>query len=123
MRGRRLSQVVAALAVTAAVATGCTDAKGTNGKDYVSGDGRVIQISEGDRGEPVDVAGETLDGGQLDLTALRGSVVVVNIWGSWCPECVSEMPLLVDAADELPGGAQIVGVDIRETSKDNALAF
>jgi hypothetical protein len=33
------------------------------------------------------------------------------------------MPLLVDAADELPGGATMVGVDIRETSKDNALAF
>jgi thiol-disulfide isomerase/thioredoxin len=83
----------------------------------------VIQIAEGDRGEPVDVSGETLDGGQLDLTDLRGSIVVVNVWGSWCPECRSEMPLLVDASDELPDGAALVGVDIRETSKDNALAF
>jgi hypothetical protein len=29
----------------------------------------------------------------------------------------------VDASDELPGGASLVGVDIREASKDNALAF
>jgi thiol-disulfide isomerase/thioredoxin len=124
MRSRRsLSVLVAALAVTAATATACTDVQGTNGKTYVTGDGRVIQIDRGDRGDPVDVGGETLDGEQLDLADLRGQVVVVNVWGSWCPECRSEMPLLVDAADELPVGARLVGIDIRETSKDNALAF
>ncbi len=123
MSGRRLPLLAAALAVTAAAASACTSANGTNGKDYVSGDGRVIQIVEGDRGDPVEVAGTTLDGDPLDLADLRGQVVVVNIWGSWCPECRTEMPLLVDAADELPSGATMVGVDIRETSKDNALAF
>jgi thiol-disulfide isomerase/thioredoxin len=115
--------LVAALAVTAAAATACTDTNGTNGKDYVTGDGRVIEIDEGDRGEPVEVSGESLDGDAVDLTDLRGQVVVVNVWGSWCPECRSEMPVLVDASDELPGGATLVGVDIREASKDNALAF
>jgi thiol-disulfide isomerase/thioredoxin len=123
MHRRRLPLLVAALAVTAAAASACTEANGTNGKDYVSGDGRVIEIADAERGQPVEVSGETLDGDALDLADLRGQVVVVNIWGSWCPECRSEMPLLVDAADELPGGATVVGVDIRETSKDNALAF
>jgi thiol-disulfide isomerase/thioredoxin len=120
---RRLPLLVAALAVTAAASTACTDTNGTNGKDYVTGDGRVIEIDEGDRGEPVEVSGESLDGDAMDLTDLRGQVVVVNVWGSWCPECRSEMPVLVDASDELPGGATLVGVDIREASKDNALAF
>jgi thiol-disulfide isomerase/thioredoxin len=123
MPARRSSLLAAALVVTAAAASACTNASGTNGKDYVSGDGRVIQIVDADRGEPVAVDGTTLDGDQLDLADLRGQVVVVNIWGSWCPECRSEMPLLVDASDELPAGATMVGVDIRETSKDNALAF
>lgn len=120
---RLLPLLVAALAVTAAAASACTDTNGTNGKDYVTGDGRVIEIAEGDRGEPVEVSGESLDGDAMDLTDLRGQVVVVNVWGSWCPECRSEMPVLVDASDELPGGATLVGVDIREASKDNALAF
>jgi len=123
MHRRRLPLLLAALAVTAAAASACTEASGTNGKDYVTGDGRVIQIADGDRGKPVEVSGETLDGDALDLGDLRGQVVVVNVWGSWCPECRSEMPLLVDASDELPNGATMVGVDIRETSKDNALAF
>lgn len=120
---RRLSLLVAALAVAAGAASACTDANGTEGKTYVSGDGIVTEIDPGDRGEPVEAGGETLTGDRFDLDDHRGEVVVVNVWGSWCPECRTEMPMLVDAADELPAGAAIVGLNIRESSKDNALAF
>jgi peroxiredoxin len=39
-----------------------------------------------------------LDGGQVDLAALRGRPVVVNFWASWCDPCVREFPLLRQAA-------------------------
>lgn len=120
---RRLPLVVAALAATAAMATACTEANGTEGKNYVSGDGLVTVVDASDRGRPVEVSGETLDGDHLDLADLRGQVVVVNVWGAWCPECRAEAPSLVQAESELPDDAQVVGVDIRETSKDNPLAF
>jgi thiol-disulfide isomerase/thioredoxin len=119
---RRLSLLVAAVAVTAGTATACTDVSGTNGKDYVEGGGAVLEIPEADRKAPVEVSGETLTGDHLDLADRRGSVVVVNVWWSGCGPCRVEAPMLVDAADELAGDATIVGIDIRN-SRDDGLAF
>jgi thiol-disulfide isomerase/thioredoxin len=40
------------------------------------------------------LVGETLKGEGFDLAELRGHVVVVNLWATWCPPCRAEMPML-----------------------------
>lgn len=40
---------------------------------------------------------ETLDGGSITLSALRGRPVILNFWTTWCPPCREEMPFLQQA--------------------------
>lgn len=55
------------------------------------------------------------------LAQLKGTPVVVNIWGSWCDPCKSESPMLTAGARAHPD-IQFVGVDILD-SRDGALGF
>jgi len=39
----------------------------------------------------------TLEGGPVDVASFSGKPVVINLWATWCPPCVREMPVLRDA--------------------------
>jgi cytochrome c biogenesis protein CcmG/thiol:disulfide interchange protein DsbE len=48
------------------------------------------------------------------LAGLKGTVVVVNIWASWCGPCVAEAPGLAQLSTRYEGRVQFVGVDIED---------
>ena len=60
-----------------------------------------------------------LDGGVLDTEELRGKVVMVDFWSSWCPPCIEEAPVLAVTyplyADR---GVEFVGVAIWDKEAD-----
>ncbi|UMG93846.1 TlpA disulfide reductase family protein [Nocardioides sp. TF02-7] len=65
-----------------------------------------------------------MQGDPLDLADSRGEVVVVNVWWSLCGPCIEEMPMLVEAAAELPAAdTEFVGINIRDLAPENAAAF
>ena len=54
-----------------------------------------------------------VNGGTTKLSSLRGKVVLVNFWATWCPPCRAEIPALVTAYERFKGkGFVILGVAI-----------
>jgi cytochrome c biogenesis protein CcmG, thiol:disulfide interchange protein DsbE len=66
---------------------------------------------------------ELLDGGTLNLSDLRGKVVLVDFWASWCPPCRQEAQTLAQVYQEYADQpVEFVGVDIWDRRED-ALAY
>ena len=81
---------------------------------YVSGSGVVSRVPAEDRGEPLDLSFETLDGKTVSLADLRPTPVVINLWYAACPPCRKEAPDLKSVAEEFGDKAQFIGVNVRD---------
>jgi thiol-disulfide isomerase/thioredoxin len=58
------------------------------------------------------------DGRAVDLAALRGKVVMINFWASWCGPCRKEMPILEQLNKQYRAkGLALIGVNVEPDSK------
>lgn len=63
--------------------------------------------------------GETLNGQTLKLVDLRGQVVLINFWATWCEPCKAEMPDLQSVYEDYQSrGLVILGVNLDEGQVD-----
>ncbi len=61
----------------------------------------------------------TVDGAPVSLSAFQGSVVLVNLWATWCPPCREEMPALQSFYDDYrSNGFILIAIDQGETEKE-----
>ena len=87
---------------------------------FISGDGTVTQLAVSKRKDPVEFRGTTLEGRPFNLRALRGDVVVVNVWASWCAPCIAEAPGLQKVHEQTEAeGVRFIGIN---TEADRAAA-
>ena len=65
--------------------------------------------------EPLVIAGSTSKDKPLSTADLRGDIVVVNAWASWCPPCREELPLLRGVAEAFAEqGVTFVGLNVKD---------
>ena len=68
---------------------------------------------------------DTLDGNKVTLSELRGTVVVINFWATWCLPCREETPTLQKSYEQYKdSGVLILGVDLtNQDSMNDVSAF
>ncbi|PRZ39081.1 peroxiredoxin [Antricoccus suffuscus] len=103
---------------------GCTSGNGDSAKNggseyrFVEAQPKGEVIPQADRKPAPDLKGELLNGDAFALSSLKGKVVVLNFWATWCAPCRVEAPELQKIyAKYKPDGVALVGVLVRD-SKD-----
>ncbi len=77
---------------------------------------------EGDRA--CDLGLPDLEGKPVHLSQLKGKVVVVNFWATWCDPCREEIPDFVELYKAYQGrGLEIVGVSVDTGGEERVKAF
>ncbi|MER6198762.1 TlpA disulfide reductase family protein [Streptomyces sp. NPDC001586] len=81
-------------------------------------------LAPGARQHAPALAGDDLDGRPAGLTGLRGHVVVVNVWGSWCGPCRAEAEDLARLSRETPAEeVRFLGINTRDPDRAAARSF
>jgi thiol-disulfide isomerase/thioredoxin len=118
MRGGRVLRLGALAAAATLLLAGCTTDQlaldyGSGGnKNYVAGDGSVLEIAQDQRTQKVEFEGTTDAGLDVSSQDYLGEVLVVNFWASYCTPCRVEAPELEKLSQKwAEKGAAFLGVN------------
>ena len=65
-----------------------------------------------------------LDGKEIRLSALKGKVVMLDFWATWCPPCKAEIPHFIELQNAYgPKGLEIIGLSVDQEGPEVVRAF
>ena len=95
--------------ISAGLLAGCSSAQAVKPEDVVVGN--TIP----------DFSLKSLEGNTIDKDSLKGQVVVLNFWASWCSPCMAEIPELQELA--ATSKAKVVGIALDERGLETIKPF
>lgn len=114
--------VAAVVYIIVQASTNPDSAKGLN--RIAKGEMAAFQVPQAPKPAPVTTIYDP-EGQPIRLSDFRGEVVVLNLWATWCPPCVAEMPTLAKLAADYEGKpVRVMAVSVdRESDIEKARTF
>lgn len=74
---------------------------------------RRLEVVERESQGPMELKFTAVDGREVDLAKMRGKVVLIDVWATWCQPCIAELPTIKKAyADYHDQGFEVIGITL-----------
>lgn len=84
---------------------------------------KTMETEKAIKEKPLELSFTSTDGKEIDLSKMRGKVVLVDFWATWCGPCVAELPNVIASYKKLHDkGFEIVGISF-DQDKDKLMAM
>ena len=86
------------------------------GAEAVSAEAGAAECDDDARPAPLDFTLADMNGDELNLASLKGQVILLNFWATWCGPCKIEIPAFIELQDEYGDqGFQVLGLSVDDT--------